>query len=81
MTGTKEKTVKCSQCQSEMKLVKGKRFNGMWPLAIVIAGIVLLLIGGFLHGVPLLLLGVYLMAAERTVSCCAECGYFFEVYG
>ncbi len=74
-------TMECIQCKTRIKTITVRKYNGSWPIVISVAGtLFFFLLGGFFLGIPVLILGIYLLTAKRTLNLCPECGYFYEVY-
>jgi hypothetical protein len=73
-------SVDCRHCNSRMEVIKVKKYSGKWPLALVVTGVFCcLFFVGAIIGVPMLLLGIYLVTAEETISYCPNCGNYFKV--
>ena len=81
MTKTKKKPVECRHCHADMELLTVKKYTGKWPYALVVTGVFCsLFVIGALVGIPLLLLGIYMLTAEQAISYCPSCGHYFKVW-
>jgi hypothetical protein len=73
--------IDCRHCRSPMEIIKTKKYPGRWPLVLVISGVFFTLFFiGALVGIPMLMLGIYMATAKKTISLCPNCGYFFKVW-
>jgi len=73
-------SVDCRHCHSQMEVIKVKKYSGKWPLILVVTGVFCcLFFVGAIIGIPMLLLGIYLVTAEETISYCPNCGNYFKV--
>jgi DNA-directed RNA polymerase subunit RPC12/RpoP len=72
-------SVECSQCRNRMRLIKIKKHSGGWPVVILVSGLFsCFFFFGALVGIPLILLGIYMIASEETISHCPNCGHYFK---
>ena len=79
---TQGSPVECNQCDTPMLLVKIKKYPGAWPYVLIALGTLftLFLIGPII-GVPMLLLGIYMVTYREVISLCPSCGAYFKVLG
>ncbi len=76
----KESNVTCHRCDSSMLLVKIKKYPGWWPHTLTGLGFFLsFLIVGPVVGIPLMLVGIYMLIGSQIVSICPVCGSYFKV--
>lgn len=72
----------CRHCDTQMVLIRMNRYTGAWPWALIGLGVLAFFFihfGGPIIGVPMMILGIYLLTAKHTISMCPECGYHFQV--
>ncbi|MBF0618640.1 MAG: hypothetical protein HQL19_00570 [Candidatus Omnitrophica bacterium] len=69
-----KKALTCNLCSGEMQLYTGPRFNKKFGSVLFVGGILstLFWIGPVL-GVPLMLIGGYMVSAKRQLWVCREC--------
>ncbi len=76
---TENDAVQCRQCQTPMILVKIRKNVGIWPYIFVGMGIIFtLFFVGAILGIPMIILGLYMLTTTPIVSRCPSCGYYFE---
>lgn len=78
----KDNKALCRHCDTRMTLLTMNKFYGKWPWALLGLGLLAFFFihfGGPIIGLPMILLGVYLVTAKHTISMCPECGYYFKV--
>jgi hypothetical protein len=81
-TETKGSPVECNQCDTPMLLVKAKKYPGAWPYVLIVLGVIFTLFFiGPIIGVPMLLLGFYMVTVREVISLCPSCGAYFKVIG
>nr|WCC90925.1 hypothetical protein [Desulfobacteraceae bacterium] len=74
------KSVVCRYCQDEMERMTVKTFPGNWPLGIMIVGLICcFLVIGPLVGIPLLIVGIYMLLAENPINFCPSCGHYYKI--
>lgn len=73
------KAVVCNLCNGQMQLYSGPKFSRKLGAFLVIAGIfaIFFWIGPVL-GIPLLLMGLYMVGAKRQLWVCKECNTAME---
>ncbi len=72
-----EDSIACRQCDGDMVALTVKKYDGKWPLFLIIGGFFsCFFLGGPLLGVPVLLMGIYMLAAEITILYCQNCGRY-----
>ncbi len=79
---TKGSPVECTQCDTPMLLVKTRKYTGAWPYLLTSLGVIFTFFFiGPIIGVPMLLLGVYMVTYRELISLCPSCGAYFKVLG
>ena len=73
------KTPNCNLCNGQMQLYSGPRFSRKLGGVLVVAGLfaIFFWIGPVL-GIPLLLMGLYMVGAKRQLWVCKECNTAIE---
>ena len=73
------KAIICNLCNGQMQLYSGPRFSRKLGSFLVVAGIfaIFFWIGPVL-GIPLLLMGLYMVGAKRQLWVCKECNSALE---
>ena len=73
------KAIICNLCNGQMQLYSGPRFSRKLGSFLVVAGIfaIFFWIGPVL-GIPLLLMGLYMVGAKRQLWVCKECNTAME---
>ena len=73
------KAIVCNLCNGQMQLYSGPRFSRKLGGFLVVAGIfaIFFWIGPVL-GIPLLLMGLYMVGAKRQLWVCKECNTAME---
>ena len=72
----------CYHCDTQMVLLKMNKYHGQWPWILIGLGLLAFFFihfGGPIIGLPMILLGAYLVSAKQVISMCPECGYHFQV--
>ena len=74
-----EKVITCHLCSGEMKLYTGPRHSRKVGAVMIVAGgfCTLFWIGAVL-GIPLFLLGLYMVGARRSLWVCEDCNVAIE---
>lgn len=74
-------SVMCRECQTDMEVLRIKRYPGRWPTVLILLGaFCCLFFVGAVIGLPMLLLGIYMATAKENVSYCPTCGHYFKVW-
>jgi hypothetical protein len=65
-----------------MLLVKIRKHPGGWPFVLIVLGLIFTLFFiGPIIGVPMMLLGIYMVTYHEIISLCPSCGAYFKVMG
>ena len=73
------KALVCTFCNGQMQPYTGQRYSKNAGVVLVVAGILTSLFWvGVVLGVPLLLVGLYMIGAKRRLWVCKECNTAFE---
>lgn len=74
-----DKPIICSFCNGEMQRYTGPRFNRKAGGFLILAGILATLFWvGAVLGIPLILIGIYMMSAKRQLWVCKDCNTAIE---
>jgi len=73
------KPLVCTHCNGEMTQYSGPRHNRKVAGFFIILGIVCVLFWvGMVLGIPLILIGIYMLTAKRDLWVCKECNVAVE---
>jgi len=77
----KDSAINCTHCGNEMTIAKVKKYTGSSPLFMLGLGLLssLFLVGPII-GLPMILIGLYMVIAKETVKLCPSCGFYYRVY-
>jgi len=73
------KTIVCRYCNENMERMKIKSFSNVLSVGLIAGGAfcTFLFVGPIL-GVPMLISGIYMTAAEKTINYCPSCGHYYK---
>ncbi|MBF0503616.1 MAG: hypothetical protein HQL14_00800 [Candidatus Omnitrophica bacterium] len=73
------KPIICTHCNGEMQQYSGPRYNRKVAGFFIIFGIIAVLFWiGMVLGIPLILIGLYMLGAKRDLWVCKECNTAIE---
>jgi len=78
----KDSSAHCRHCDTQMVVIKVKKYPGKWPLALLGLGFICFLFihfGGPIIGIPMMLIGWHMFSADQLLNMCPRCGYHFDV--
>lgn len=74
-----EKILTCSFCGGEMKLFTGPKYSRTTGAFLIVLGLFFILFWiGCVLGIPLLLIGLYMIGARRSLWVCEDCNVAIE---
>ena len=77
----KDNLAMCNHCDTQMVLLKMNKYPGNWPWILIGLGLLAFFFihfGGPIIGLPMILLGAYLVTVKQVISMCPKCGYHFH---
>ncbi len=78
----KDNKAVCNHCDTKMLLINMNKYQTKWSFSLLFLGLLsffFIHLGGPIIGLPLIIIGTYLIITKHTVSMCPGCGYYFPV--
>ena len=80
-TNKASRAIKCVYCDDDMVRGELPRFNRVFATAILAIGLLLSVFAMLLLGLPMMVIGAYMVVTSRSVWVCRTCGVVVERSG